>query len=156
MSSPESSHSPPPKNLHHPPPCIDSRASSSTPIQIQSQCAALLSPRRHPSPQGAPMLLESPQMLLGIIATHLSPANFLIIERTTLSPSPQPERGNRRQSRPATTLPFLPLPLTHNPWVHQVSHFRLDPRMDRLRHLRSLIINLATNQRIMRFRTSSR
>src|SRR5260370_31069585 len=102
MSSPESSHSPPPKNLHHTHPCIDSKASSSIPIQIQFQCAALLSPRRHPSPQGAPMLLESPQMPLGIIATHLSPANFLIIQRTTLSPSPPPARGHPRQHRPAT------------------------------------------------------
>src|SRR5258708_21751278 len=50
--------------------------------------------------------------------------------------SPSAESG--LETHLATTLPFLPFPLTHNPLVPQVSRFYLEPQMDHLPHLRSL------------------
>ncbi|KAN0103716.1 hypothetical protein V8E52_003121, partial [Russula decolorans] len=44
------------------------------------------------------MLLNNPQMPPGIIATHLSIANFSIQESTILCRSPLPKRENRRKS----------------------------------------------------------
>jgi hypothetical protein len=69
--------------------------------------------------------------------------------------SPQPKRENRRQSRPATTLPSLLFPLTPSRSSRQISPFRLARQMDRPRRLRFLITtNPATSPRRMRFRTS--
>src|SRR6266566_2812457 len=73
----------------------------------------------------------------GIIATHLSIANFSIQESTTLCHSPQPKHENRRQNRPTTTfrLPCSPMPTWSS---RQILPFRLARQMDPLHHLRFL------------------
>ncbi len=90
----------------------------------------------------------------GIIATHLSIANFSIQESTTLCHSPQPKHENRRQNRPTTTfrLPCSPTPTWSS---RQILPFRLARQMDPPHHLRFLEGTIIAAQAVIWFKGAS-